>query len=58
MTVLATNAALHHDAHLVKYTLACFDAAEADPPQRRLYLAAAASLAGYWAQQPSDDLFT
>ena len=57
MTALATNAALHHDAHLVKYTLACFDAAEADPPQRRLYLAAAASLAGYWAQQPSDDLF-
>src|SRR5260370_42288276 len=24
---LATRAALHHDAHLAKYTLACFDAA-------------------------------
>lgn len=55
---LASNAALHFDAHLVKYTLACFDAAAADPTQRRLYLAAAASLAGWWAQQPSDGFFT
>jgi hypothetical protein len=46
---LATNAAGHHDAHLVKYTLACLDAATSDPDNRRLYLAAAASLAAWWA---------
>jgi hypothetical protein len=54
---LATVASLHHDAHLVKYTLACFDAADSDPEQRRLYLAAAASLSGWWAQQPDDGFF-
>ena len=53
---LATRAAMHHDAHLAKYTLACFDAAGADPDRRRLYLAAAASLSGWWASQPADDL--
>lgn len=50
VTTLATRAALHPDAHLVKYTLACFDAADADPINRRLYLTAAASLSGWWAQ--------
>jgi hypothetical protein len=49
MTALATAAAVHDDAHLVKYTLACLDAAAADPAARRLYLSAAASLAGWWA---------
>ncbi|MCX6521758.1 MAG: hypothetical protein NTZ21_13950 [Actinobacteria bacterium] len=48
-TTLATVAATHHDAHLVKYTLACLDAAALDPSARRLYLAAAATLAGWWA---------
>jgi hypothetical protein len=57
VTTLATNASSHHDAHLVKYTLACFDAADADPSERRLYLAAAAYLAGWWAQQPTDGFF-
>lgn len=47
-TALAGLAARHHDAHFAKYTLACFDAAEADPDQRPLYLAAAAFLAGHW----------
>ena len=47
---LATRAALHHDAHLVKYTLACIDAAAADPGARRSYLAAAASLSAWWSQ--------
>jgi len=56
-TELATRAALHHDAHLAKYTQACFDAAHADPDQRRLYLAAAASLSSCWAQRPADGLF-
>jgi hypothetical protein len=46
---LASHAAQHEDAHLVKYTLACFDAAVADPDHRRLYLAAAASLNAWWA---------
>lgn len=45
---LAGRAARHHDAHFAKYTQACFDATEADPDQRPLYLAAAAFLAGYW----------
>ena len=54
VTDLATLAALHHDAHLVKYTLACFDAAAADPSHRRLYLAAAASLSAWWAQFPDN----
>jgi hypothetical protein len=57
VTELATRASLHHDAHLVKYTLACFDAAASDPMYRRLYLAAAASLAGWWAQHPDDGFF-
>jgi hypothetical protein len=52
VTDLATRAALHSDAHLVKYTLACFDAADADPPNRRLFLAAAASLSAWWSQFP------
>jgi hypothetical protein len=46
---LVTRAAVHHDAHYVKYTLACLDAAAVDRPNTRLYLAAAAKLAGYWA---------
>jgi hypothetical protein len=46
---LAARAAAHEDAHLAKYTLACLDAAAADPAQRRLYLAAAAYLRAWWA---------
>lgn len=45
---LATRAALHHDAHLVKYTLACLDARRADPAYGRLHLAAAAFLSAWW----------
>ena len=52
---LATRAALHHDAHLAKYTLACFDAASADRTRRRLYLAAAASLSSWWSRRPDED---
>jgi hypothetical protein len=47
---LASAASAHHDAHVVKYTLACLDAAEADPSHGRLHLAAAASLIGWWAE--------
>jgi hypothetical protein len=49
-TELASRAALHPDAHVVKYTLACFDAAEADPDHARLFLSAAAFLHGWWSQ--------
>jgi hypothetical protein len=49
---LATFAATHHDAHLVKYTLACLDAAARDPGMAGLYLSAAATLAGWWSEHP------
>jgi hypothetical protein len=52
---LATRAATQHDAHLVKYTLACFDAADDDPGHAALYLAAAASLGAWWAARPNLD---
>jgi hypothetical protein len=48
---LIGRAASHEDAHLAKYTLACVAAAERDRAHRRLYLAAAASLAAWWAER-------
>jgi hypothetical protein len=45
---LATFGALHEDAHVAKYTLACMDAAEADPEAAALFLAAAAHLHDWW----------
>jgi hypothetical protein len=50
-TEIATRAAGHTDAHVAKYTLACFDAAHADPQHRRLFLSAAAYLVAWWAQR-------
>ena len=50
---LVNRAAVHEDAHLVKYTLACLDAAATDPDGTRVYLAAAASLSGWWAANDS-----
>ncbi len=52
---LVTMAALHEDAHLAKYTLACLDAARDDAPAARLFLAAAAFLGGWWRVNGSDD---
>ena len=49
---LATFAALHHDAHLVKYTLACLHAAADDVAMRPLYLLAAQHLADWWRANP------
>lgn len=49
MGEIATRASVQHDAHLVKYVLACLDAVAFDPTERRLYLTAAASLVGWWA---------
>lgn len=50
---LATNAALHEDAHLVKYTLACIHAAHDDPAWSDVYLAGAAYLAAWWTDHSS-----
>lgn len=51
ITELVDRAATHEDAHLVKYTLTCLDAAADDPEMAHLYLAAAASLSAWWAGQ-------
>lgn len=48
ITELATQAALHQDAHVAKYTLACLDAAQQDPPAGPLFLAAATYLQAWW----------
>ncbi len=48
---LATFAATHRDAHLAKYTLACFDAAACDPECSSLYFAAAAYLGAWWRER-------
>ncbi len=45
---LAAYAAVHHDAHLVKYTLAGFLAADNDPAWAGTYFAAAQFLADWW----------
>ena len=45
---LAVMATSRSDAHLVKYTLACIDAAALDPSSDSLYLAAAAKLNALW----------
>jgi hypothetical protein len=55
--LLASRASKHFDAHLVKYTLACFDAAERDPEMAQLYLTAATYLADWWEEQPDDGFF-
>lgn len=52
VTRLATAASLNHDAHRVKYTLACIDAAATDPAGRSLYLAAATHLNAWWDARP------
>lgn len=45
---LVERAAIHADAHLVKYTMACLTAADGDPQESALYLAAAAYLGAWW----------
>ncbi|MDO8362280.1 MAG: hypothetical protein Q7V88_05245 [Actinomycetota bacterium] len=51
---LATAAATRHDAHVVKYCLACLDAADDDPVAAGLYLAAARRLLDVWADDGGD----
>ena len=55
---LATAASVNHDAHRVKYTLACIDASVDDPAGTELYLAAAAFLNAWWERHvdPADPL--
>ena len=53
-THLASFAAVHEDAHLVKYTLACFDAARDDPEAAPLFLAAAAFLGSWWREKDAN----
>jgi hypothetical protein len=48
---LVERAAIHADAHLVKYTVACLLAADRDPQEASLYLAAAAYLGAWWELQ-------
>jgi len=46
--ILATEASIRNDTHLVKYIRACLDMGSFDPEQVRLYLAAAAHLCAVW----------
>jgi hypothetical protein len=46
--ILATEASIRNDIHLVKYTRACLDMGGFDPEHVRLYLAAAAHLCAVW----------
>jgi hypothetical protein len=46
--ILATEASIRNDIHLVKYTRACLDMGAFDPEHVRLYLAAAAHLCAVW----------
>ncbi len=56
---IVTAACARHDAHLVKYALACLDAMASDPAAARLYFAAAATLLAYWTSiVDSDDPLT
>ncbi|HZN13588.1 MAG TPA: hypothetical protein VFB78_04920 [Acidimicrobiales bacterium] len=45
---IVTYGAIHRDAHVAKYTLACLDATADDPDAGRLFLAAAANLHEWW----------
>jgi len=52
---LSASASSHHDAHFVKYTLACRDAADADPEESGLYQAAARRLNEFWRERASGE---
>lgn len=54
---IATQAAIRNDAHLVKYTGACLDAAVQDTTHAPLFHAAAAYLCSIWCiEQPKEGL--
>ncbi len=52
---IATEAAIRNDAHLVKYTWACLDAAVQDPAHAPLFHAAAAYLCSIWCLEQAKD---
>jgi hypothetical protein len=55
--LLASEASVRNDQHLVKYTRACFDMCSFDPQGARLYLASAAKLAALWiAETPREKI--
>jgi hypothetical protein len=55
--IIATEAAIRNDAHLVKYTWACLDAALQDPTYAPLFHAGAAYLCSIWSiEQPKAGL--
>ena len=49
------HAAVHPDAHLAKYVVACLDAARTDPDAAGQHLAAAVHLDRWWIGQPVTD---
>jgi hypothetical protein len=49
------HAAVHPDAHLAKYVVACLDAARTDPDAAGQHLAAAVHLDRWWISQPVTD---
>jgi hypothetical protein len=53
--ILARESAIRSDAHLVKYVLACLDAAEQSPTDERLFHAAAAYLCSIWCREQSQE---
>ena len=52
---LISYGAIHPDAHVAKYTLACLDATVSDPDARRLFLAAAVHLHERWERVACPD---
>ena len=52
VALLASQACMFEEAHIVKYVLACIDAAHDDPEGRSLYLAAGRRLVDLWSGQP------
>ncbi len=53
-TALASAAATSHDAHVVKYVLACLDASKWDTGEASLYLRAARRLLDVWDERGGD----
>jgi hypothetical protein len=52
LEALVVRAALHEDAHLVKYTRACLDAAAHAPSDELVFFAAAERLGTWWDEHP------
>lgn len=55
ITALASSASVRHDAHLVKYVLACHHSSELDPEAASVYLEAAGHLLQWWRDNPAPE---